>query len=57
MLHIHVGSKHVTHRLEIRFEYARHYINVFRLMSNVCERMSTIAYNLRTTYGPRMREV
>ena len=32
---LHIGSKHVTHRLEISFGYARHYLDVFRLMSNL----------------------
>ena len=57
---LHIGSKHVTHRLEIRFEYARHYIDVFRLMSNVqvtCVNVCQRSHNLRTTSGPRMRDV
>ena len=57
---LHIGSKHVTHRLEISFGYAKHYLDVFRLMSNfqvtcvdVCQR----SRNVPTTYGQRMRNV
>lgn len=49
-----IGSKHVTGTLEIRFGYARHYLDVFRLESylqvvfmNVCES----SHNLSTTYA------
>ena len=48
------GSKHVTHRLEISFGYTKHYLDVFRLMSNlqvtyvdVCQR----SRNVPTTYA------
>ena len=30
-----IGSKHITHRLEISFRYAKHYRDVFRLMSTL----------------------
>ena len=46
--------QHVTHRLEISFGYAKHYLDVFRLMStlqvtyvDVCQRLHSVP----TTYG------
>ena len=54
---LHIDSKHVTHRLEIRFEYAKHYIDVFRLMSNVqvtCINVCQLTYNLWPAYAGRI---
>ena len=57
---LHIGSKHVTHRLEISFGYAKHYLDVFRLMSNLqvtCVDLCQRSHNVPTTYGQRMRNV
>ena len=56
---LHIGSKHVTHRLEISFEYAKHYLDVFRLMSNLqvtCVDVCQRSRDVPTTYGPRYAE-
>ena len=47
-----IGSKHVTHRLEISFRYAKHYLDVFRLMSNLqvtCVDVCQRSHNVPTT--------
>ena len=57
---LHIGSKHVTHRLEISFGYAKHYLDVFRLMSNLqvtCVDVCQRSRNVPPTYGQRMRNV
>ena len=49
--------QHVTHRLEISFGYAKHYLDVFRVMSNLqvtCVDECRRSRNVPTTYGQRM---
>ncbi len=62
-----IGSKYVTHRLEISFGYARHYLDVCRLMTHfdlrcvqsaflqvTCVNVCQRSYNLPTTYAGLM---
>ena len=55
---LHIGSKHVTHRLEISFGYAKHYLDVFRLMSNLqvtCGNDRVTCLQLMPAYAERVR--
>ena len=51
--------QHITHRLEISYGYAKHYLDVFRLMSNLqvtCVDMCQRSRNVPTTYGQHYAE-